>query len=784
MKKQAVVNIYHFIRKSTYEDGIFTEEDFDTLKCEMDILKQHQLPATYALKYDALLDEQYTKLIKSMIDENDEVAAWWEITQEMAEKAGVQWKGRDVIDLNVKAGYSLAYLPEERKALLDVYMEDFKRIYGYYPKTIASWVMDIVTFEYAKERYGLIGGALCRDQIGVDGFTLWGGYFNGAYYPSKVNEYMPAQTKENQLDLPLFRLLGPDPIYNFESGIREGAEGIYSLEPAWVIGQDEKWVNWVFNCLTDEEQVGYGYAQVGQENSYIWGTVGDAFEMQIRHVAKLRKENKVRVETLQDSAKWFAAKYQLTPPTTYTASEDWNKDIDLKTTWYSSRFYRMSLLWDQGELSIRDLYLFNEDYASRYLNTFITHNESVFDALPILNTHYWSTEEKRASIDFVDGDGIKLKGNDPRFMADNDDETWYVEWQLDDGRELSIVCEQDKVGIEMLAEEGASEDWMIVMNALPVLKTLTSDCLLCEHEGFTYELRLSNGSFEKREQGICIVPVDDKITMLMGQKTKQSEMNIFTSEYLKDREAFDAKVTMPVRVDEEKLSQVKLIKPLLSHQSKVKKYDEVCHCEMRNLNEVGEIRYTLDGTEPIMTSPLYVGPIAIKEDTEVKARCFAKGRPESDTVVANYYNTFELKGITTTTHFDPRKVFNRQGVLDLIDGKKGSTNFVDGAWLGTQESIDVTVDLGEMRPIKAINIGFLQSRRSGLVYPEYVEFSISADGEHFEVVDKQNVYGVNGNPDMEKKDVIANCDRAGRYVRIYAKRHNYFLFADQIIVQG
>ena len=28
-----------------------------------------------------LVDERYTELIKSMIDEKDEVGAWWEITQ-------------------------------------------------------------------------------------------------------------------------------------------------------------------------------------------------------------------------------------------------------------------------------------------------------------------------------------------------------------------------------------------------------------------------------------------------------------------------------------------------------------------------------------------------------------------------------------------------------------------------------------------------------------------------------------------------------------------------------
>jgi hypothetical protein len=40
-----------------------------------------------------------------------------------------------------------------------------------------------------------------------------------------------------------------------------------------------------------------------------------------------------------------------------------------------------------------------------------------------------------------------------------------------------------------------------------------------------------------------------------------------------------------------------------------------------------DIRYTLDGTEPTADSPLYEGPITLKESGTLRARCFDDGRP-------------------------------------------------------------------------------------------------------------------------------------------------------------
>ena len=74
-------------------------------------------------------------------------------------------------------------------------MADFLEVFGFYPKTIGSWVLDTTTVSYAAEKYGVLGSAICRDQMGTDGFTLWGGFPNGVYFPSRKNENVPGSTE-------------------------------------------------------------------------------------------------------------------------------------------------------------------------------------------------------------------------------------------------------------------------------------------------------------------------------------------------------------------------------------------------------------------------------------------------------------------------------------------------------------------------------------------------------------------------------------------------------------
>ena len=406
-KSCTIVNIYNFIRMSHQEPSVFQQADFDTIARQIRLLKQYGLPATYALKYDALMDPHYQELLRRETDENDEITAWWEITEPLCRRAGVAFphKDSDVFDERVDSAYSVGYDPDARRALVDAYMQDFAAVFGRYPQTIGSWVLDPVTLAYAQERYGVTGAAICRDQLGTDGFTLWGGWPNGVYFPSRQNEYLPAQTPDSQLPVAMFRLLGPDPVYSFEQDARPGLSGVYTLEPCCTNGRDPARIGWYFATLTDTDRCGVGYAQVGQENNFLWENIRPGFEPQLRQLAALVGAGKARVETMAESAAWFAAKYALTPPVSWPAQTDWlgrpagqPGSEAPGALWYASRNYRLGLLAEDGRLRVRDWFLYDEAYPSRYRDAGLLRQRreaaaagqtpppaaSVCDALPLL----------------------------------------------------------------------------------------------------------------------------------------------------------------------------------------------------------------------------------------------------------------------------------------------------------------------------------------------------------------------------------------------------------------
>ncbi len=309
MKQTTIVNIYNFVRMSHVEPSRFLVDDFETIRSEIILVKQYGFPGTYALKYDALMDPRYQALFRTYLDGRDEISAWWEITEPLCRRAGVPFRGKvsTEYDDRVDSAYCVGYEPEERKRLVDAYMRDFYGVYGQYPRTIGSWVLDSVTLGYAAERYGVLGGAICRDQMGTDGFTLWGGFPNGIYYPCRKNEFIPAQTLEEQLPTPMFRLLGPDPIYNFEQDVRPGLQGVYTLEPSWLTGRDPKWLAWFFGASVKSRAWGSPYAHVGQENNFLWENIRPGLGPPAGAAAGACGPGSRPVETMADSAAWFGA---------------------------------------------------------------------------------------------------------------------------------------------------------------------------------------------------------------------------------------------------------------------------------------------------------------------------------------------------------------------------------------------------------------------------------------------------------------------------------------------
>jgi hypothetical protein len=496
-----IVNIVNFIRLLEPRDPKITQDVlYQTVVKQVEIMKKYKLPGTFLLQYDALMDSRYQTLLKSLDPADFEIGAWWEIPQPMVEKAGMKWRGRYPWDWHADVGFSTGYTPEEREKLADVYMNDFKSIFGYYPKSVASWFIDAHTLNYLYQKYKIVASANCKDQYGTDGYTLWGGYWNQAYYPSKINSYMPAQTEQNQIPVPVFRMLGSDPVRQYDLGLGNTRQGVISLEPVYGdSGGDPTWVNWFFKEFVNGASMEFAYTQAGQENSFTWDGMGKGLEMQMPLIAKLRNEKKVKVETLAASGQWFKDHYKLTPATAVTITEDL-PGSDKKTVWFNSRFYRVNLLWESNTLRIRDIHLFNEQLPSIYETQKATSNECSFFTLPFVDGYLWSDHATLAGLRLKaikDGKEILVEGGKPT-VTDVVQGKLHIRWPLTSFKgTLEMDLDEKELQIKMTGDQ--SVQWFLDLTTagsgkLPFVDVKATQ-VDCAFETMKYSVKTRQGTF-------------------------------------------------------------------------------------------------------------------------------------------------------------------------------------------------------------------------------------------------------------------------------------------------
>ena len=502
-----IVNIINFIRQCEPRDRNITHEVlYNTVVKQVEIMQNNNLGGTFLLQYDALINPDYQELMKSLVADDFEVGAWWEITQPHIEKAGMKWRGRYPWDWHADVGFSTGYTPAEREVLVDVYMKEFKDIFGYYPKSVGSWFIDAHTLNYMYEKYGIIASCNCKDQYGTDGYTLWGGYWNQAYYPSKINSYMPAQNAKNQIPVPIFRMLGSDPVRQYDSGLGSNGQGVITLEPVYPhAGGDETWTQWFFREFVHGEAMEFAYVQAGQENSFTWNGMKRGYEFQMPLIARLRDEGKVKVETLAESGQWFKDNYKVTPATSITVNQDL-PGSDLQTVWYNCRNYRANILWENDTLRIRDIHLFNGNMQSDYLTKRVDSNECKFFTLPVVDGFLWSSSSELAGLRLkakTDGKEVLVKGG--HIVVDNPATgKLRIKWPLTTiGGVFQIVFDEDQITMKIDAAEPL--DWFLDLTTadnkdLP-FQEVSSKEIVCSFQDMQYVLKAKKGLFSKPDNG-------------------------------------------------------------------------------------------------------------------------------------------------------------------------------------------------------------------------------------------------------------------------------------------
>jgi len=338
--------------------GLTDQKPQDAVVSQYRLIKDNNLVATWLLRFDAIEDSQIVSFLQK-IDKQQELGIFLEITPSLARAAGVPYKEKGIFWHDANRVFLSGYKIEDRKKLIDIIFDTFLGKFGFYPKSVGAWHIDASSASYMREKYGIASTLICADQFSTDNYQIWGQPWGVAYYPSKFNIQVPAQTSENKLDLVVFQWALRDLAKGYGGSANEST---FSVQANDYLKHDLgiDYFQELVQIYTDTSQNSFGQITVGLENDNDWGKYGQEYENQIMALVKMKETGKLEVVTMSNFAFWYKNHFPLIFPQMEIKSQD--------AEWISAPRYRLGLIAKDGKEYIRDLRIYSEQWPEPYLS--------------------------------------------------------------------------------------------------------------------------------------------------------------------------------------------------------------------------------------------------------------------------------------------------------------------------------------------------------------------------------------------------------------------------------
>ena len=140
-----------------------------------------------------------------------------------------------------------------------------------------------------------------------------------------------------------------------------------------------------------------------------------------------------------------------------------------------------------------------------------------------------------------------------------------------------------------------------------------------------------------------------------------------------------------------------------------------------------EIRYTLDGTEPVPDSELYADTLVFTKNTIVKAATFVDKECKGKVLTLDLkWNKATGKAVIGNTN---PKMFL------LTNGVRGTDKHTDFEWCGWyDQDVTFTLDLGKEESFNKVSLGHVVNYGMGVHYPKSIELLVSDDNKEFKKI--------------------------------------------------
>ncbi len=198
-----------------------------------------------------------------------------------------------------------------------------------------------------------------------------------------------------------------------------------------------------------------------------------------------------------------------------------------------------------------------------------------------------------------------------------------------------------------------------------------------------------------------------------------------------------------------------------------KTFTEELVIKMETVDADSKIYYTLDGSPPSAESTLYKTPITIKNTTKIRAVAQKDGIL-SFPISSDFFKIQGGRSIELKSKYANQ--YAAGGDNALIDYLRGEANYRTGAWQGYQgQDFEAIVDLGEVKPIHKIEVGFLQDIKSWIWYPTEVSFEVAKNkGAFKQIATVKNTFPTN-QYGAYTQNIGTKIHESARYIRVKAK---------------
>lgn len=351
----------------------------ETPKKQYESIKNHNFPATWLIRYDALISPEVQEFLKTL-DPSQDIGIFLEVTPSLTKASGVNYNDTGNWHF-AKSVLLTGYSPEDRQKMIDVAFSKFKEVTGKDAKSVGAWWIDAGSLSYMKDKYQIDANLDVADQYSTDGYQVWGQYWSTPFYPSKVNALMPAQSAEQKLGVVTMQWATRDPFNGLGNGVFEST---YSVQANDYIlhnlGTD------YFSKLLDI----YPQTTVGLENDFSWAEFGKEYVNQLDEIKRKQSGGELQVKNMLEFATYYQKLYPDISPNVVISADD-PLGGPGKVVWINTPKYRASWFFNQNGSVIRDLRKFTDRTEESCLNVACSELKLAFEARHVIDDGNYSS---------------------------------------------------------------------------------------------------------------------------------------------------------------------------------------------------------------------------------------------------------------------------------------------------------------------------------------------------------------------------------------------------------